>query len=69
MSTALNLLEANAENDWLSDMLGQDVFSNGWAVDIPTYAPANDDYVMSDVEAEFDEFLSFIVDFQARNKG
>jgi len=56
------------QDDWVSYMLGHDLETNSFVVDIPEYQAANDDYVISDVEAEFEDFLSFIVDFQSKKK-
>lgn len=63
MQAALNLQE-----DWVSYMLGHDLHSEGWVVEIPSFVAANDDQMMSDVEAEYDDFLTFIADFQSRTK-
>ncbi|MDX1738273.1 MAG: hypothetical protein R3261_08545 [Alphaproteobacteria bacterium] len=66
--SGIALIKEIAE-DWVSQMLGKDLVQNGFVVSVPCGYGLDSSDMQSDIEADFEDFLSFIVDFQAKNKG
>lgn len=56
------------QDDFLSFLFGRNMAQNSINVILPTFLKSFEEEELSDTEAEYEDFLSFINDFQSRNK-